>query len=267
MNSTLVPTGSYQQYKEDTSTYMTWLSIMAQVCGYTLPPSADKHGKIKSESGSHQVAYKLPITKIIVQAQCITGAGTAQSQFPGGIKRIARRAIQVRKQFSERFTILGLSTELHLHLIDVLETSLAILSVSYVNTIPCMKPSFTNTHGSDQSMPKQSKDNEDMAECLGNQFAALQMEDLEDTESALVYLEQYCEAVSTTKLINKHVIEPEKERDTHAEMHLHMILFFDELQRIRSTIRDIWSNYKNHEIDLIPATMTTNAALALMVSL
>ncbi|KUJ16294.1 uncharacterized protein LY89DRAFT_554124, partial [Mollisia scopiformis] len=122
--------GSYQQYKQDTTVFTTWLSKAAIACGYEIPsehlqkptptaqtkaqtPSKRLKGKARKEAAEIPkvetgkpdtrpiIRYVVPTKELIKQAEVVAKQG--KRVLPQGLRRVANRAIDARRRCADWF--------------------------------------------------------------------------------------------------------------------------------------------------------------------
>ena len=110
MASTVAAPGSYQQYKNDTAIFLTWISQAAQACGYVASMASQRSRASKQPSDSSTAAdpSKVKVKEIAEQARCVVNSAAPYLRLPRNICQLAKRAINTRREFTARF--LGLSS-------------------------------------------------------------------------------------------------------------------------------------------------------------
>lgn len=92
---------SYQQYKLDTSAFLTWLLKTAQALGYQYVANDQSVAPIKSTGLEITVnGSRVPVREITRQAQLVCSASSDIGHLTGALLKIARRAIKMRQLFS-----------------------------------------------------------------------------------------------------------------------------------------------------------------------
>lgn len=110
---------------------------------------------------------------------------------------------------------------------------------------------------------------------LSNLFACLEIEDCEDSEQILARFSEDPQhalvATTTAKRGKKGRKEPKKIRPSQPpidkveteDVWMRVNCFFDDLHRLKEAIVKVWEGLKKQEVDLMAASLTTNAAVAL----
>ncbi|KAF2803261.1 uncharacterized protein BDZ99DRAFT_576178 [Mytilinidion resinicola] len=251
---------SYEQYKNDTSVFMTWLAQAAQRCGYELPGKARNKTKQPSdvyEKGSQASTterHALPVKEISVQAEAVANAKTPQVKPPASILQAAQRAINTRTRFAACFSEMGIefqADESHRHFIGVLQHALDLLR-------GCLSDG--------PRKPKVAHDSPNVRDDITNRFDVLDVEDCDDAgDTATDSQHDSSKAVSPdqsgTPII---VLDLSSEVDMLIDMKTRAFCFFDDLHSMQGRLQEVWNDYKNGTIDLTTAAMTTNAAISLV---
>ena len=123
--------GSYQRYKKDTSTFVTWLSQAAHACGYLLP-TVPSNSRVQqdSEFPAAPARFGFPVREILVQAKLVAESAIPALLPPSVILKVAKRAIATRKQATARFSALMVESptnDSHVFFTGVLEEALNVL--------------------------------------------------------------------------------------------------------------------------------------------
>ncbi|KAJ5777259.1 hypothetical protein N7520_000505 [Penicillium odoratum] len=248
---------SYRRYKDDTNSFATWLLEAAGKCGYrptTLPSTAASHNRGKSKSknnavNSNPVQYSASLKDLQIFAEIIAKSSLA---VPEPVLIIAKRAIKLRKEVTSWFLGQGNSdnnNKRHSHFISVLEDICDSLEWKI------KKPLNPDGQGS-PSTPGTSP-NADI-DTFMNKFAVLTVEEPEEHDPN--------ETPSTERkeLVKVEVIENvEEESDDAFVSHLFFkaCCLFQDLQMMRETISQTWSDYRDLKIDLMNAAVVTDSAL------
>ncbi|KAF2102981.1 hypothetical protein NA57DRAFT_71962 [Rhizodiscina lignyota] len=230
--------GSYEQYKNDTSIFMTWLSHAAQACGYFAPPNTN------------------PIKEMIVQAKCIVSSISPTLHLPNSVSRLASRAIRLRKLVTSqyrKFDAKGEANEKHEHFTGVLEEALDLLLQHRSNALP--RPPVTQ-----EQSPLQD---------LTNRFSLLEVEDCEDYSAVAAHL-----AVGPrTNLRNgkddadstHHTsTQVNDDRNMREDLFMRIICFLMDVHKLERQVMEIWRKYKAGTVDIVVASAATNAAIVLV---
>ncbi|GBF61949.1 hypothetical protein TMEN_4470 [Trichophyton mentagrophytes] len=203
---------SYRQYKCDTTTYLRWLSETAAKCGYK--PQ-------KNEAGSK---YPFQTHEYLHFSTAIARSGVA---VPGDILDTYHRIVNKRTEFYLRFSKQeGSSTKSnvkHLHIIKVVEGTMAILNWA--------------ARKSENSEPEESS-----LAGLAEWIAEQEPEEISDTNG-----------LQTQGDIMPEAFCPEDDI-------LAAFCLFEDLQETRINVHRIWSKYESECTSLMAAAVTTNAA-------
>ena len=120
----------YQQYKSDTSIFLTWLSQAAKACGYSPPALPKNDTKKECDAKATITRYGFSVREILVQAKAVAGSITPVLRIPSIISRLAARAIKTRRAFTNRFKELDVgehANDTHRYFTSVLEEALGLL--------------------------------------------------------------------------------------------------------------------------------------------
>jgi hypothetical protein len=199
---------------------------------------------------------------LLRQAEAV--AKDPKIKIPDAIAHVVERAIQAWKRcatwFQQTGVDNGFSTEGYLHFIGVLEEALKIL-----------KPDFEspNRHLNRGPEAEKMKENPPRANNrldlsgLSNRFSNLNVEDTEDiaeSSSTLVFMSVAKTLELKTSSI-KAVDVYELEYDDALDQIFDVFCFFEDLHRIQDFLSETWKLFKAGKIDLITASVATNAAL------
>jgi hypothetical protein len=287
--------GSYSQYKEDTSVFATWLFNTARDCGYKHPgasqdiPSkeftiggapastrlkgkARKEAKAAEASGpapvtSPTIKHTLPTGEIIVQARIIAGSKKPAVKVPLVIQGVLHRAIRARKRCTLWFqsttskanrSEYEASNSAHEYFIKVLERAFEILEPCFEKSAPKAK----------QTTPRDNVQISNPITPLSNRFEKLEVEDTTDQNFDISAAETALSTVKSTaatKFPKGTSVEVyELDRSIDIDLPFIVFCFFDDLHRIRDFIRQTWQQFSHGQIDLITASLVTNVALTLV---
>ena len=151
MGSTVTAPGTYQQYKNDTAIFLTWISQATQACGWTsvIPGTPDRAPNRFSHSSTTPQRRQTRVREIIEQARCIVGCTSPALHLPQAIVGWGKRAISTRRSFTNRLSNLDSSTvpneisckfvgsevnESHEFFTNSLQEALDLLEKRYVST-------------------------------------------------------------------------------------------------------------------------------------
>jgi len=171
---------SYQQYKQDTNVFTTWLHQAARACGYksaTTPPAETatkspaagvitapsqrlkgKARKLAKQSGASRPSepvkpvpkatkYKVTTQELLQQVEVVVKSTKKNVGLPGGIQSVLQRAISARQRCAIWYAQSGgdvASNKGHQKFIETLQNALNLLKMpsSNVKTESTDGPSF-----------------------------------------------------------------------------------------------------------------------------
>jgi hypothetical protein len=271
---------TYKRYKRDTSIFITWLYENAQKCGYkpTNPPQAKAtepasvkgprlKGKARKQAKQGGAAEPSPktakeehfvvaIKELIGLADTIVESQTPAVSVPTEIIRAGLRAVSARKRCTTYFkehTADGdqktsESNEGHSHIISVLEEVLMTLY-----------PRFAVSAGRDSKESDFKTSFSNIGE-LENRFAALEVEEPADVVGGSPAIN------ANTQLSTVYDLEsPQTKSDLDQEKLFAIYCLFDDLERLRTHLTQLWMDYKEKRVDLVTAAATTNTAFQLAI--
>ncbi|TVY87900.1 hypothetical protein LAWI1_G008034 [Lachnellula willkommii] len=275
--------GTYNRYKNDTSTFVRWLSENAQRCGYVttvktatpIPPTKTPRlkGKARKEAkktesskpasssdatGTSQksVNYSLVSLKdLLPSAIAIVDSKDPVVLVPVNIIRAGLRAVSARKRCAEYYKSqtpdneAAKSNHSHSYFISLME-----------QVMKALQPRFGTTNAESATKPADLRPTQDIFEYLENRFAVLDVEEPSEQED-----------VGATTAVPK-VSQPvyrlesfENGQDVEEEKLFAIFCLFDDLWRLREYVAELWLDYKNGELDLVTAAITTNTAFQLAI--
>ncbi|ESZ94889.1 hypothetical protein SBOR_4765 [Sclerotinia borealis F-4128] len=249
---------TYKRYKEDTSTFIRWLSQTGESCGYSsiktptpiveaAPKSARLKGKARkaAKQASSGDSLSRPATAVKQSSRIV--------DIPISIIRAGLRAISARRKCTSFFTDLtaeddiqrARTNESHEFFTDLMNKVLMVLQPSFA-----VATEATSTRVQNAKCPEED---------IANRFAQLEVEDLEDTDDHVPV------STATNSTEAEAVYELNiSESTAHKEEKLFAIVsLFKDLQELRNFIEGIWKDYNEKRIDLITAAATTNVAFQL----
>ncbi|KAG0647254.1 hypothetical protein D0Z07_7314 [Hyphodiscus hymeniophilus] len=266
-------TSTYKKYKQDTSTFIEWLSENAKECGFKMdelearsnatpaaPRLKGKQRKLAKQAGAKTSAspakekpksYSISTKDILAQAKAIADSTRPAIEVPSVIIQAGLRAIVARKRCAAYFRgVAGSSSDSrdnvrHSYFIDLMEDALLAL-----------QPRFATIAGSSGATPQpldESGPTSSRLEDLENRFVALDIEEPADEPD---------EATTARK---KPIYEIEPTTKTYGQQEKLFAFFclFDDLSRLREFLIELWKDYLSDNIDLITAAATTNTAFQL----
>jgi hypothetical protein len=263
---------THKRYKADTNRVAAWLAETAQKCGLNLDtqpsasrPSGRLKGKARKEARNARTPTPTAYLRHIITVKGFTDMAQLIAEqkpkipVPDSILGLLRSAISLRRRCSNWFQKkatqeeqLRESTQKHSHFIGVLEDVLHILESS--------------------STSSASHDLGDRVEELSLDATTLLAAEDKDTPYDVLYID---DALIDPSMENhdggqdNQVTRPPPKvnyemETTDEEVYFAIYCFFDDLDRLREFIRQLWSDYKNGLSDLITTSVTTNHALELV---
>jgi hypothetical protein len=237
-----------------------------------LRAQAEKKAKKKEDKKNLVAPEPTPIEVPIIthttsprelQRQAEIVARNAKVKIPDAILKVTQRAIQARRRlhawFQETGVDNGHSDEGHMHFIEKLEEIINILVPDSSN-----KSKEVKTEKPVPPKPKTRSKKHDFSG-LNNRFSNLDVEDTEDIADA----SNTFQSLSSTTIVTQS--EQKKTPDTPVEVYeleyddtydriFEVFCFFEDLHRLQDFLNETWRQYKRGEIDLLTASLTTNAA-------
>ncbi|KAF7872868.1 uncharacterized protein EAF02_008939 [Botrytis sinoallii] len=277
---------SYSSYKADTSLFTNWLFKSAIACGYKIPivtsPIQDvltpvpvlkpqprlkgKARKLAKESKDKQKVqesvpvlrapsnkYTITTTEILKQANFVTG----KIELPQTVRKVLQRAIQARQRCANWFESSNFenqsSNKGHQHFIGLLKDILSALDQGRNDR------SHSNSTYVPNKTTTKSQDTEASWNEISNSFQNLDVEDCLEEDSEVENDEESPEPNTDTP----DTCELEEE-SLEMKMSMMIFYFFEDLHRIQNFLRGIWKRYKDKTLDLLSATLITNAVFELV---
>ncbi|KAL1966517.1 hypothetical protein VTN77DRAFT_4439 [Rasamsonia byssochlamydoides] len=222
--------GSYKRYKADTDLFTAWLVETATKAAFTGSP----------------------------WQSLLASLGLLQRRLSHfhHITDVARRAISTRKRCAAWFqnqTDARQANSAHSHFINVLEEALALLGVAD-REIHLEHPEPHPQPGRNPSPPGQNPLID-----LENRFSALEVEECRTSNENV---HQSGPKPQKTPPLQRYEIDDQFENDW-VEIFASFCLLED-MQRIRDFLQATWVEYREAQIDLITAAVTTNTAFDLV---
>ncbi|KAL1985781.1 hypothetical protein VTN96DRAFT_7403 [Rasamsonia emersonii] len=230
--------GSYKRYKADTDLFTAWLVE-------TAAKAAAADGTCVNS------LYRIPLAELTTLARAVAKAAIT---VPSHIADVARRAISKRKQcavwFQNRTDACSGEVQAnvaHSHFINVLEEVLALLGVA-VHQGP-------HPHVKKRSSPLSQNPLTD----LENRFSALEVEESRTADEDAT---QRGQKAQKTQPPPRCEIDDQFE-DGGAEI-FESFCLLEDMRRIRDFLQATWTEYREAQIDLMTAAVTTNTAFDLV---
>ncbi|KAJ9504002.1 hypothetical protein H2202_000058 [Exophiala xenobiotica] len=255
---------SYKQYKTDTDRFATWLVNVAKKCGYepedlTPTPSLDANGKGKRKKNTNQSKalepekYQISIRELCKVAQAVSKSTV---KVPTSVLAVAKRAITLRKDVTSYFVGQGnaASNQRHAHFIEVMEDICKSLECDDEDTSAAAKK---DDKGVD--LPNNAGENADDQAWL-NRFAALTVEDIEDTTETI---SERSEMVKVVAVEDEEAADPDDDEAYLSHAFFRVFCLFHDLQKWRNFLSETWTEYGDRKVDLMTASVVTDNALQL----
>ncbi|KAL8734027.1 MAG: hypothetical protein Q9166_001788 [cf. Caloplaca sp. 2 TL-2023] len=245
---------NFKTYKEDTNTIAIWLAVKAKQCGY----SADLLYNPSSQSAQPQ-RLKGKARKEAKEAQRNGSTQKPVVQVPPPLVKALNRAIELRSlhnDWSRKQQSSIESDQAHSYFLGILERTREILRPR----MPAVDHSISKPFAS-LSIATGSSGPESCQQSA-NIFDHLKLE-----ESSQEFLD-------APEMVQIVAADPTSESRYEAETvqspeekYLATHCLFQDIRNIRNFLRSLWTNYKDHNIDLIAASLTTNTAVHLVCDL
>jgi hypothetical protein len=277
---------THKRYKADTNRVAEWLAKTAQKWGLKLEthPSSSRpsggrlKGKARQEAGkaaaNPQSAHHIITVKGFTDMAQFIVQQSPPIRVPDTIIGLLRSAISLRQRCSQWFLSQSIeedrlleSTDKHSHFIDVLEDVLEILepysrrAASQDHVGHLMEKLNLNVASKLPAEPQQP------AEQHGNPYDILFIEE----DSVVVEADPGASSSTETRSkVHRAPTGPPPSKVTYEmepteeEIHFGIFCFFDDLNRLRTFLGDLWTQYKLGSCDLITAAVTTNSTLELV---
>ncbi|KAJ9614531.1 hypothetical protein H2200_002668 [Cladophialophora chaetospira] len=265
MDPTITAPGSYQQYKNDTAVFLTWVSQAAQACGWASNVSKQTSPTVEQPPESSAAGpTNLRVREILEQAQCIVKSISTTLYLPQAVARLARRAISTRRAFTRRFSSLDLanrptqdprdlpvahSNKTHEFFTDTLQEALELLEIC---------TSSQSDHSREVPVPVDAEVE------LKNRFSLLEVEDCEDYEEVSSYLQNQDQSTEPRISGPASAASPDDVMVDADDIYMRIFCFFEDMNALRKQLLDTWSSYQQGSRDIVSVTMATNAAIALV---
>jgi hypothetical protein len=262
---------THKRYKADTNRVAEWLAETAQKCGLKLetePVASRPSGRLKGKARKEAriAAATAPSARHIVTVKEFTDMAQFIVQqkrairVPETILGFLRSAINLRQRCTDWFQRQSIegdkSTDQHSHFIGVLEDVLQILE-------PISRPKARQKDVA-LSMEKLSLNatSQSPPEPCKNPYEILFAEEDSVTKpSPTLETRPNVQRTQATPAPPKMKYEMES---TIEDMYFAIFCLFDDLNRLRKFLLDLWTQYKLGSCDLITASVTTNSAIELV---
>ena len=248
--------GSYKRYKADTTTFVDWVVETARKCGHqaTLDESSTvagkKTAKQKSKTSAQPSKYKITLKELSRLAHAIAESNT---NVPTVILATLKRAIALRKRCGDWFLAKGkrndAANETHSHFIDALQELCDILEWK--------SPKRSAATSSEATPNKTDIDDQELLGSSSNSFAALSLEEIEDTGV------EYGAEPAAPEQRMVEIDEETGDENPYSLLFFHMYCLFEDLQNMREFVSQTLKEYVNGEIDLMNLAVVTDTAVNL----
>ncbi|KAI1957054.1 hypothetical protein LOZ58_005976 [Ophidiomyces ophidiicola] len=290
--------GSYRQYKEDTTTFTTWLAQQAKACGYTEPlpsngaenkaparatpenpkPSVSTAPRLKGKARklakeevkcedipeipdpAPSVKYKLSTQEILLQVNAVATWTKKRIRMPLSVQSVLMRAINARKRCAVWFQKKGVDDA---------------SSQGHSFFIEVLEAAYVALKGPEERPQKQARSTKTVSDKnateLGNRFAALNVECISDSlnsnisdasESSRDLKKKKKKTNPKSKKIDSVIYEPEI--DMVWETRFTLFCFFEDLHNIQKEIAKVWTKFNANEVDLVSAAVITLSGVELV---
>ncbi|TVY88754.1 hypothetical protein LAWI1_G008143 [Lachnellula willkommii] len=265
-------TGTYERYKDDTSTFLRWLLENAPKCSApaATPASApSKNGRLKGKarldakkpvpapptnSSQSQEHCIVSLKELMPLATSIVNCDKPFITVPVHVCRAGLRAVSARKRCTSHFMRItrdketAESNQRHSYFSSLMEDVLRVLQPRFLTT----RQRQTN-HAEPISAEKI-----DSFETIANRFAALEVEDTEELDNSFT--------ASPESVARVYELETPRDKKVLEEERMFSIFcLLEDFWQLRDYVSTLWSDYKDEKIDLITASATTNAAFMLAI--
>lgn len=286
---------SYQAYIEDTEVLAKWLAIKAKHCGYPAdllsPPdfstaatqlvrpsskvkrAARKKAKKAKKAGKENVPslenpvrpadsarYTIKVKDFATLAECIARSDKPVVQVPVTVVKALNRAIELRQQ-NHVLSQVGAESKLsvdveesnqsHANFLDILERTREILK-------PRMPSKMINNFLL-KPLPRsgdQKNSDAGASEYISNMFDSLDIQ-----EPPRSFLDGPDIQLETGISDSREPTYQVEQLQSMEEEYLVTHCLFQDVKQIRSFLRQLWASYKDGDIALVAASITTNTAI------
>ncbi|KAI0853040.1 hypothetical protein F5Y00DRAFT_225204 [Daldinia vernicosa] len=260
---------TYQQYKDDTDSIAGWLASTAMATGYvsdSLTPQLPKgrlKGKARAEAKKQQVpssSKPAPVNKYIIKIEEFVPlaefiASQQDTSIPNSFITTLHRVITTHRGFSTMLAVKGAITEVeHSHFLCALERVQEILNPGMnamsTGSTGCSFKAAKDKAAKDKSYAEVTEDE------LSNQFAGLKV--YEPSEDFLDAPD-----IERPKVPESDNVAYEAESPSLEDVFFALTLLINDINKIRSRIKWIWTNYRDGVFELAACAVTTNTAIDL----
>ena len=286
---------SYQSYKEDTDILAKWLAVKAKQCGYPPdllssasqphPPSkklkgaARKKAKKAKNAGKEIIPppkdpgspadasrYTIKVKDFAALAECIAGFNKPVVKVPATVVKVLNRAIRLRQQHhtwsrvqaeSQLSADFEESNQSHAHFLGILERTREIL-----------KPRMPSEMIDDfLSKPYSSSSDQGRSDTRGNDQISNMFDNLDIQEPSQSFLDAPDVELATGIRDSREPNYEAERLQSMEEQYMAIHCLFQDVRNIRSFLRQLWQSYRDGDIALVAASITTNTAIDFVRSL
>lgn len=283
---------SYLTYKQDTDILAKWLALKAKQCGYpadllstsdpltsstqTKRPSQKPKGAARKQArhagkenapppkSPNSLAgapkYTIKVKDFAALAECIARFNKPAVKVPLTVVEVLNRAINLRQQRhtwsraqSESAASTGVeeSNQSHAYFLGMLERTREILK-------PRMPPETIDDF---LSKPSSGSSDQATSDTQANGQISNMFDNLEIQEPSQEFLDApNVEPATIDKAAQEANYEVETPQSIE-EQYMASHCLFQDIRNIRSFLRQLWEAYKDGEIALVAASITTNTAI------
>ena len=283
---------SYLTYKQDTDILAKWLALKAKQCGYpadllstsdpltsstqTKRPSQKPKGAARKQarhagkenapppkspnSPAGAPKYTIKVKDFAALAECIARFNKPAVKVPLTVVEVLNRAINLRQQRhtwsraqSESAASTGVeeSNQSHAYFLGMLERTREILK-------PRMPPETIDDF---LSKPSSGSSDQATSDTQANGQISNMFDNLEIQEPSQEFLDApNVEPATIDKAAQEANYEVETPQSIE-EQYMASHCLFQDIRNIRSFLRQLWEAYKDGEIALVAASITTNTAI------
>ena len=283
---------SYLTYKEDTDILAKWLALKAKQCGYPAdlvspsnPPTPSTQSNRPSQrpkgatrkqakhagkenapppkipnSPADAPKYTIKVKDFAALAECITRFKKPAVKVPLTVVEVLNRAINLRLQHntwshaqaeSAASTSVEESNQSHAHFLGILERTREILK-------PRMPPETIDDF---LSKPSSGSSDQATSDTQANGQMSNMFENLHIQEPSQEFLDApNVEPATIDKAAQDSNYEVETLQSIE-EQYMASHCLFQDIRNIRSFLRQLWESYKDGDIALVAASITTNTAI------
>ena len=195
----------------------------------------------------------MSLKELLPLAQTIVNSKNPIS-IPSDVMRAGFRAVSARKKCAGYFknntdprdAKTARANQGHSYFISLME-----------EVIMALQPCFALSAGAEQTAKPDSKTTGYSIEDLENKFVALEVEEpIERSDDAQPIISKAPETFYELEL-------PQSKENAEAEKLFALFCLFDDFQNLRTFVMELWTGYGAGRVDLITASVTTNAAFQL----